>query len=225
MVASPTTGSSNAVPMVMSPSEVTQLEVIESELKVGDSEGNEPTIVPESDQDQDQASASVSTPPVDPTNGPQEDASVQTTAAMPTNPEPMPAPEVPDMVQEGPTANFDVDGTSVTISHENLKGDVLRLRSYLASVIPGRSKTAKLPTDVASVRRNMIRQDQYLVTRRLAPSTSSSAGKASRRRTPGQIALLRSIRTLLKRLEAELVSEPEGASDGSEMDDEVAMAN
>lgn len=217
MVVSPTTGSSSAGPTVMSPSEMTHLEVIESELKVGDSEGNESTIGPESDQDQDQASASVPTPPVDPTNGPQEGASIQTTT--------MPISEVPGMVQGGPTINFDVDGTSVTISYEDLKGDVLQLRSFLARKIPGRSKTAKLPTDVASVRRNMIRQDQYIATRRLAPSTSSIVGKAARRRTPGQIALLRSTRTLLKRIEAELVSNREDASDGSGMDEDVAVAN
>ncbi len=219
MVASPTTGSSSAGPTVMSPSEagVNDLEVIESKLKVGDSEGHEPTIGPESNQDQEQASASVPTPPIGSTNGPQEGAIVQTTT--------MPIPGVPDMVQGGPTINFDVDGTSVTISYEDLKGDVLQLRSFLARKIPGRSKTAKLPKDVASVRRNMIRQDQYIATRRLAPSTSSIVGKAARRRTPGQIALLRSTRTLLKRIEAELVSNREDASDGSGMDEDAAMAN
>ena len=165
--------------------------MIESKLKVGDSEGHEPTIGPESNQDQEQASASVPTPPIGSTNGPQEGAIVQTTT--------MPIPGVPDMVQGGPTINFDVDGTSVAISHKTLTTDVIELRSFLAIHIPGRSRTAKLPKDVALARRNMIRRDHYIATRRLAPSTNSIAGKAARRRTPEQIALLRSIRTLLKR--------------------------
>lgn len=227
MVASPTTSSGGAGPMMMSPTETNRLEVVESRLKVSDPEVPEPTpmlVEPEPVPEQEQVSTLMLEPvhaPMQSSGESHEDASVQT----PTMPTPMPTPPVPDQVVEDPLVEFDVDGTSVTIPHSILKGDVIRLRRFLSVAIPDRSQYAKLPVSVAARRRNMIRQDQYLATRRIAPPTMGSCiGKTSRRRTHEQTALLRAIKTLLRRLEAELSSEPGVEADGTETD-EIEVAN
>lgn len=137
---------------------------------------------------------------------------------------PMRTPAVPALPVEDVFTTFVVGGVSIEIPRSVVAGDILRLRRYLAVALPGRLETAKIPEAVAAVRRNLIRKDQYLATRRRAPSTRR-AGKAIPQKTDAQTALLRSLKTLLRRLEAELAPESGNCHDDGAEPDEVGAAS
>lgn len=197
MVVTPTTSPDSFGPMVMSPTDSNHLEVVEGQI----GEDDHPEPIPEP--------------------GPMDSSSVETHddtgGQIHDVPTPMPTPAVPVPDGEHPPVALVLNGTPVTIPYNVMKGDVLQLRQFLARALPGRSVTAKLPESVAALRRNIIRQEQYITAKKSLPAMG--AGKSSRRRTPGQTALLRAIKTLLRRLEAELASEPGVEDDGAETDE------